>query len=185
MVVSGPRMDWNVPLVVAALVFLSFLVWRMRPALSSSRVPRPKRGALREAKKKIEGARTPAERALALADAGDVCAAIGRATGATGYYLRAMRSDPASAAIVDRAARGLVRRPYTLESLLWRRLGAEAWEGASRPGAVAALRHLAALYAGPVRHTPRARALTHALAALGEPTEKEVVTEPQQSGGSS
>lgn len=177
-------MDWNVPLVVAALVFFAFLVWSMRPVLSSSRVPRPKRGALREAKKRIEAAKTPTERALALADAGDVCAAIGRVTGATGYYLRAMRTDPASAEIVDRAARGLSRRPYTLESLLWRRLGAEAWEGASRPGAVAALRHLATLYAGPVRHTPRARALTHALAALGEAPGEPAATETQAGGSS-
>ncbi len=161
-------MDWHLPLVIATALFLAFMVWRVRPALSRGRGARPRRGALREAQKRIEGAKTPQEKALALSDAGDACAyALGRATGAIGYYLRAMRSDPASAEIVERAARGLARRPRALESLLWRRLGAEVWGGDAKPAALAALRHLVRLYGGALRQPTRARALENALRALG------------------
>jgi hypothetical protein len=160
-------MDWHVPLVVATLVFFAFTVWRVRPAFFSGRRGHPVRVALREAKKRIDEAKTDGERALALCDAGDACArSIGRTTGAIGYYLRAMRVNPASSDIVERAAAGLARRPRALESLLWRRLGAEPWTGNARPAALAALRYLAALYAGPLHQGTRARALEFALAAM-------------------
>jgi hypothetical protein len=77
-----------------------------------------------------------------------------------------MRANPSSSEIVERAAKGLARRPHALESLLWRRLGAEPWTGNARPAALAALRHLVGLYAGPLHHGTRARALEFALAAL-------------------
>jgi hypothetical protein len=70
---------------------------------------------------------------------------------------------------VERAAIALARRPHALESLLWRRLGAEPWSGASRTAAITSLRELASLYEGALRHRSRSRALDHALAALGEP----------------
>jgi hypothetical protein len=63
---------------------------------------------------------------------------------------------------------GLGRRPHALESLLWRRLGAEPWSGPSRNAAVTALRELADLYEGPLRNRARARAFDHALVAMGE-----------------
>jgi hypothetical protein len=63
---------------------------------------------------------------------------------------------------------GLGRRPHALESLLWRRLGAEPWSGLSRNAAVTALRELADLYEGPLRNRARARAFDHALVAMGE-----------------
>jgi hypothetical protein len=163
-------MDWHVPLVVATLVFFAFTVWRVRPAFLTERRGHPRRIALRDARKRIDEAKTDAERALALCDAGDACArAIGRTTGAIGYYLRAMRVNPASSEIVERAAAGLSRRPHALESLLWRRLGAEPWTGSARPAALAALRHLAALYAGPLHQGTRARALEFALSAMQPP----------------
>ena len=159
-------MDWHIPLVVTAGIFVAFLLWRMRPAGSS-------RGdgagaALKDAKKRLEAAKTDEERALALADAGDACArSVGRANGAVGYYLRAMRASPANAELVERASKALARRPHALEGLLWRRLGAEPWTQDKKPAAQAALRELARLYAGPLKNRVRARALEHALAALG------------------
>lgn len=163
-------MDWHTPLVISALLFAAFLLWKLRPALGSGGRGGAVAAALRDAKQRIDAAKDDVTRAQALSDAGDACAqSLGRTTGAVGYYLRAMRADPTSAAIVERAAKALAGRPYALESLLWRRLGATTWTGDARPAAIAALRHLAALYAGPLRNRPRGRALHHALAALGEP----------------
>lgn len=160
--------DWHVPLIIAAALFLGFILWKVRPAVFSPQSSR-NRAALREAHKRIEEAKDDAARALALCDAGDASAKQpGGVTSAIGFYLRAMRSDPLSAEIVDRAATALARRPRALESLLWRRLGAESWTGNARPAARAALKHLTALYDGPLRNAPRARALEHALAALPE-----------------
>jgi hypothetical protein len=162
----------EVPLVLAAVLFAAFMAWRMRPALGPVR--RADRSALRAAKQRIEAAKTPPERALALCDAGDACAKALGSTSAVGYYLRAMRADPTSAALPERAAIGLAKRPHALESLLWRRLGAEPWDGASRAAAIVALRELAFLYEGPLRSRAKARAIDFALAALGEPPRKPV-----------
>jgi hypothetical protein len=162
-------MNWQIPLVIAAALFGGFMIWRIRPALREPRTTAAARGALRDAKKRIEATTTAKDRALALSDAGDACAASFRTTSAIGYYLRAMRADPTSSALVQRAAMGLGRRPHALESLLWRRLGAEPWVGPSRGAAVTALRELADLYEGPLRNRARARAFDHALVAMGEP----------------
>lgn len=162
-------MDWQIPLVVMAAVFGAFLVFKFRPAFS--RPSRPGGATLREAKARIDAAKTDDARAAALCDAADICAlSLGRGTAAIGYYLRAMRIEPANAAIIERAAVGFARRPRALEALLWRRLGAEPWTGTTKGSAVAALRHLARLYAGPLRNAVRARALEHAHAALDAPS---------------
>ena len=82
-------------------------------------------------------------------------ATLGGMGSALGFYLRTMRAHPASAEVVERAARTLSRRPRALESLLWRRLGAEGWRGpghaaaagrwcAAHPAAKDALPHRAA-----------------------------------------
>jgi hypothetical protein len=159
-------MTWNVPLVVASFVFVAFLLWRLRPSMGGAG-GRGKGGALRAAKQRVETAKSAEERALALCDAGDA-AAGGLAGGdsAVGYYLRAMRTNPSSAELVARAAQGLARRPRALESLLWRRLGAEPWTGGGEAAARAALEELARLYAGPLRNGPRARAMENAKAVL-------------------
>ncbi|MEO6576404.1 MAG: hypothetical protein ABIP89_21305 [Polyangiaceae bacterium] len=162
-------MDWQIPLVVMAAVFGAFLVFKFRPAFS--RPSRPGGATLREAKARIDAATTDDARAAALVDAADICAlSLGRGTAAIGYYLRAMRLQPADPGIIERAAVGFVRRPRALEALLWRRLGAEPWTGATKAAAVAALRHLARLYSGPLRNAVRARALEHAHAALEAPS---------------
>src|ERR1700735_3590118 len=104
-------MTWNVPLVVATCVFFAFLLWRLRPAMGAA-TGRGKAGALRAAKQRVEAAKTDEERAIALCDAGDAAAAgLTGSDSAVGYYLRAMRTNPRSAELVGRAAKGLARRP--------------------------------------------------------------------------
>ncbi len=165
-------MTWNVPLVVATVVFLAFLVWKLRPSLSEGGEgggggASGRRAALRAAKQRVEAAKTDEERGIALCDVGDIVAAgLARSESAVGYYLRAMRASPRSAELVTRAAKGLARRPRALESLLWRRLGAEPWRGGGEAAARAAIDELARLYAGPLRNAPRARAMENARALL-------------------
>jgi hypothetical protein len=157
--------DFHIPLIIAAAVFGVFMLWKVRPAAFSP-TRAAARAALREAQKRIELARDEQSRASALCDAGDAAAgAAVSAASAVGFYLRAMRLVPTSPDLVDRAATGLARRPRALETLLWRRLGAEPWTGTTAPAAHAALRHLAALYNGPIRNALRAKAIEQALAA--------------------
>jgi hypothetical protein len=159
--------DWHIPLVAAVAVFVAFLLWKMRPSFGERPIGGAAAHKLSDAKKRVEASKTDAERALALCDAGDACAAgLGGAESAIGYYLRAMRTNPQSADLIARAAKGLARRPRALESLLWRRLGAEPWAGAGTEAARAALGELARLYAGPLRNAPRARAMEHAASVL-------------------
>ena len=160
--------DWNVALAIVTLVFAAFLVYRFRPVIGGThRVRGPSLAALREAKERATNAKDAKERAVALADAGDAASRGGNAVAAMGYYLRAMRSDPASVAIVDRAADGLARRPDALEAVLWRRLASGPWSGGDAEAAHAALRRLASLYAhGSLRNKTRSRALENAFAAV-------------------
>lgn len=163
-------MDSYVPLALVAIVFLAFVLYRFRPAIALRKGGSGARAALREAKARLERATTDDERALALGDAAEASAKRGETTGAIGYFLRAMRLAPGSTELVDRAAASLARSPHALETLLWRRLGAEVWTGPTAPPAHAALRHLAQLYAqGPLRHSVRARAFANLLDALGAP----------------
>ena len=160
-------MDWHIPLVIAAVAFVGFFVWRLRPVLSSGERVGPK---LREARARIAAAKTDEERATALCDAGDLCArGVGRTRNAIAYYLRAMRAAPDSVEIVERAAAALAKRPRALEALAWRRLGSEGWEGDGRAASVAMLGALASPYGKMPKHHVRARALEQALAAMGAP----------------
>jgi hypothetical protein len=166
-------MTWQLALAVAAALFGAVIVWRVRPSFGPRRAGKDGRAALAAARARILTAATPAERALALCDAGDARAAMGgRLTGALGYYLRAMRSDPTAAAPVVRAAQGLARRPRMLESLLWRRLGSSAWDGPNRASAIAALAELERVYARSLRNRSRANAMRFAHALLQAPEPK-------------
>lgn len=158
--------DWSIPLVIAIGAFLAVLLWRVRPANPSwGRKRRGRRQALRDARARIEAATDGPGRAIALCDAADLMAkSIAGISSASGLYLRAMRSDPCSADVIERAAAGLATRPRTLESLLWRHLAlAGPWTGAARDAARASIDRLRALYEGPLRNAVRARALANAL----------------------
>jgi hypothetical protein len=156
-------MDWQIPLLVSAVAFGAFMIFKMRPAVSPD--GRETAQALKIAKQRIEDAKEDGAKALALADAGDACARLGRTNSAVGFYLRAMRTAPRSIEIVDRAAAALARKPRALEKLMWRHLAAEPWTGEGRGAALAALKALASVY-GRRPNQPRARALEHAVAAL-------------------
>jgi hypothetical protein len=153
--------DWSIPLVVATGAFLVVLLWRVRPLVGWGRQRGASREDVREAKARIEAARDERERAMALCDAADLLAP-GRAKG---LYLRAIRCDPASVKVVERAVAGLARRPRALESVLWRHLAIAPW-GESREATRAALDGLRALYEGPLRRSVRAKAMAHARDAL-------------------
>ncbi len=158
-------MDWK--LIAAATVFGLYVIYRFRPMFSGSRAAL---GSLAEARRRIDAAKTDEERAIALAEAGDACAStVGRTTGAVGYYTRAMRANPSSVDIVDRAAKGLARRPRALEQLLWRRLAGEAWDGERKAATLAALAHLHHVYERTPRNKTRARMFENMLVALGAP----------------
>ncbi len=159
----------SIPLVFATAAFLGVLLWRVRPLIKGSTRLRPPRQELLEARARIEAAPDEPSRALALCDAADlVVKTVSRGASATGFYLRAIRSDPRSAEIIRRAAAGLAARPRVLESLLWRRLAIAPWTGPSRDSAEAALDALRTLYEGPLKNAVRARALANARDALGE-----------------
>jgi hypothetical protein len=80
--------------------------------------------------------------------------------------MRALRADPRSVAVVDRAAVTFARRPRALESLMWRKLSSDPWTGPTREPARAALKHLVALYDRRRRTAIRARALERAMEEL-------------------
>jgi hypothetical protein len=155
--------DWSIPLAIAAVAFLAVVLWRFRPFVELG--GEPKAGAIpRELQAKLDAVKSEAERALLLCDA----AAETRTAGATALYLRAMRADPASVEVVERAVGGLSHRPRALESVLWRRLGAAPWTE-SKDATRAALDALRVLYEGPRRNAVRARAMTQARDAMGPP----------------
>jgi hypothetical protein len=161
------------PLVVAAVVFLAFTLWRARPLTRgpAPRENRDARAALDDAERRIANATDERARALALCDAGDACArAVGRAKAAAAYYQRALRTDPSSTAIVERVVLALRSRPRQLEALLWRRLASEAWTGPNRAATALVLASLARAYEGPLHNGLRARAFTRATTALSEPS---------------
>lgn len=158
--------DSFLPLLVAAASFLAVLLWRVRPLGPWSSRARSSREALREARARLESAQDDAGRARALCDTADLLAAqLGGRSSARGLYLRAMRLDPKSVQIIERAALCLSKHPRALEALLWRRLAAEPWSG-SREATVAILDALRALYDGPLRNAIRARALNNAREAV-------------------
>jgi hypothetical protein len=161
--------DWSVPLTFATGAFLGWLVWTVRPAIGWRRRRRFSRDALKEVRARIQAATDPALKALALCEAADMMAkTIGGAARARGLYLRALRSDPTSPEIVQRAAAGLASRPRSLEALLWRHLASNAWTGGTggtggrQSAAGASLEALRSLYDGPLRNATRARALANA-----------------------
>src|SRR4051794_20082334 len=143
-------MDWHqLPLIVATAVFLAFIVFRLRPVVEGEGSGQA-RADLKAAKKRIDEAKTDAERVEALCAAADASAKLVSGGGrAVQLYLRAMKLAPSSADIVDRAAMGMARRPRGLENLLWRRLGAEDYAPKDVAVLAAVLTHMGQLYAGP------------------------------------
>lgn len=153
-------------LVAVAVAFGLIVVWRARPAMGGGRGA-SFRTALRNAQARVEAAKDDAAKALALCDAADACAvAFGRSSAAVSYYLRAARLDPGSNDVLERARTGLARKPRALENYLWRRLGGDPWNDATRPAHAAALLALAELYDKRLKNHARGKALAHVVDAL-------------------
>ncbi|MEA2752754.1 MAG: hypothetical protein QOI41_6897 [Myxococcales bacterium] len=159
-------LDWHLPLLVSAIAFAAFMVFRFRPVISGD--GRTNAALLKGAKQRILAAKDDVTRANALCDAADACATLGRIGAAVTFYLRALRADPTSKEIAQRAAEGLARRPAALEKVMWRHLATTRFVD-SREAAVIALRALVASYSKRPRFHARARALENVLEALGEP----------------
>lgn len=150
-----PRVqDWSLPLILAAGAFLLVVLWRVRPLVSWGRVGSGQ--AMKDAMARVESATDDAARAIALCDAADLSVTRGR-----GLYLRALRANPQSIQVVQRAVARLSKRPRALESLLWRHLGSVPWTEA-REATRASLDALRILYEGPLRNAVRARAMANA-----------------------
>lgn len=158
-------MDWQIPLLISAVVFAAFLIFKMRPTWSSD--GREAAGLLKEAEKRVADAKDDTARAQALADAGDACAKLHRTNAAVNFYAKALKAMP-SKAIVDRASTSLSRRPLAIEKLMWRHLANGPWTGPAREPALAALSALIHVYDRSPSRSPRARAIEHALSALGQ-----------------
>ncbi|MBX3190183.1 MAG: hypothetical protein KF819_24360 [Labilithrix sp.] len=158
-------MDWQTPLLVSAVAFAAFMIFRFRPVISGD--GRATAAALKGAKQQIAAAKDDAARAKALCDAADASARLGRFRTAVSFYLRAVRAEPGSKEIVQRASVSLARRPAALEKVLWQQLAASPWTGEARDAARIALEALAQSYAKRPRFAARARAIEHALDALG------------------
>ncbi len=161
-------MDWHIPLIVATALFLAFMVIRVWPVRRRDGGGQA-RSDLATARKKLDAATSDEERVVALCDAGDAASRLVGGSGrAVQYYLRAMKLAPGSIELIERASKSLARRPRGLETLLWRRLGTDAWSTSDMPSVIAAVDQLAKLYAGPLRSSVRARALAHIASALAE-----------------
>lgn len=158
-------MTYEIPLLVSAIVFAAFLVFKFRPVVGHE--GRTNAVALVEAKKRLEAAKDDPARAVALADAAEASANLGRVDGATGYFLRAFRADPASVEIVERAAKALAKRPGALEKLMWRHLALGPGEGGTRREAThATLKVMVQIYGRRPRTRVRQQALEHVLSLL-------------------
>ncbi|WP_437489984.1 hypothetical protein WME75_12055 [Sorangium sp. So ce1014] len=160
------EIGWRHVLAGVAALFILFLVVKMRPA-------RRRRDALsaevQAARERARRATTPRERAEALCDAGVQAMRSGRrVTAAVGFFVRAMRADPASARVIELASGALSRRrPRLLEKILWRRLAVLPWDGEHRDAARAAAVALEALYRREIRDRSRAEIMRKLTRTLG------------------
>ncbi|WP_437602234.1 hypothetical protein WMF28_11450 [Sorangium sp. So ce590] len=160
------EIGWRHVLAGVAALFILFLMVKMRPA-------RRRRDALsaevQAARERARRATTPRERAEALCDAGVQAMRSGRrVTAAVGFFVRAMRADPASARVIELASGALARRrPRLLEKILWRRLAVLRWDGEHRDAARAVAVALEALYRREIRDRSRAEIMRKLTRTLG------------------
>ena len=123
---------WQSVLVFAvAVAFAIFLIVQMLPGtLALVRAPRdPGLAPLLDRVRQTSGR----DKAIALLELGEHAARARRVPAASGYFLRAMRADPAWLEPIDRLAALLRTRPRTMHRILWRQLAAIPWEGSTRP----------------------------------------------------
>lgn len=147
----------QVAILAAVGFFFAFLLFQFRP--SARRARREVGIAIRDARARAYKAKSPEERADALSDAGEAAVKAKRWVAAAGYFVRAMRGNPASATIVSRAGAGLARRPRISERTFWRRLAALPEDEAHHAAYLETVRQLASLYESTLPDLGRARVL--------------------------
>jgi len=142
----------------AAVLFLGFLLVRMRPGGRRRAVLA---ADVRAARDRAAAATTPRARAEALCEAAALSIRDrGRWTAAAGYFLRAMNSDPTWPDAVRQVVTTLRRRrPRLLEKMLWRRLGALPWDQAHGAALREVTHGLVLLYERELRDNARAEVL--------------------------
>jgi hypothetical protein len=149
-------------LIGIAVAFAAYLFIQVRPALSPRR--RALYGELRAARKRAEAASSESERAVALADAGEIAARASRWVAASGLFLRALRADPHGLALITRMSAALSARPRLLASILERRMGAIGEGPEERAAFVTMGRALLELYEGPLRRRFHAKLMARLIA---------------------
>jgi hypothetical protein len=135
---------WREALAGAAVLFLTFLVLKLRPRGRAKSVEGRKLSA---ARRRAASATTSRERADALCEAGRIARDAHRFRLSAAYFLRAMNAEPTDVACVERAITALERRrPRLLEKVLWRRLANLPFDTSHRGALTAAARGLEQLY---------------------------------------
>jgi hypothetical protein len=151
-------------MVAVAMLFVLFLVAKMRPTLGI-------RGALgaevKEARARAYAAKDPRAKSEALCEAGRLAAGARRWTAAAGFFLRAMSADPASADAISQTAMALAPRRRLLEKIIWRRLAHLPWDDAHAAAVRAAAVALAGLYEGKLHDRARAEVLRRLAERIG------------------
>jgi hypothetical protein len=153
------EMDWqNLVVLAGALVFMAFLLWRMRPVRKGLGVVGSMAKNTMQARAKARDAAQPRERAAILhAAAAEIASQRGGAFAALSLFLRALRADPSWPEPIEGLRKLLwLRRPHALERLLWKRLGSSSWQGEQRPVACASARVLSDLYRARLHNRSRA-----------------------------
>jgi hypothetical protein len=155
---------WREALAGVAVLFVAFLLVKMRP---SSRRRAAVSDELKAARARVHEAKTPEDRARALTEAGRLAGVQARWTAAAGLFLRAMKAAPTDETVVAQTVETLrSKRPKLLEKILWRRLAHTDWDAAHGGVTRAAAEGLLSLYQGKLRDSSRAAFFRRLLAKL-------------------
>ncbi|MBI5532570.1 MAG: hypothetical protein HY898_07635 [Deltaproteobacteria bacterium] len=162
-------MDWqNIVVLAGALVFMAFLLWRMRPVRKGVGAVGSLAQSAMQARAKAREATSPRERAMVLHQAaGHLSTQRGGGFAAMSLYFRALHADPTWPDPIEGLRRLLwFRRPRSLERILWKRLSVAPWQGEQRPVAAAAAKALAELYRSRLHNRSRALVMGRIAAEL-------------------
>ena len=159
---------WQIYLPGVAVLFIAFLIWRMRPGGPPTMALR---ADVKAARDRAHAATTSRARAEALCEAGTLAAgSVARWTASAGFFLRAMNADPTwPDAVSQLVAAFRRRRPRLLEKILWRRLGNLPWDAAHRASLLVVAAGLRQLYEKERRDMARA-AVFRKLESTFQPT---------------
>jgi Tfp pilus assembly protein PilF len=149
---------WREALAGAAVLFMVFLLVKLRPAIGRRGALAPEAQAAQAKALEAPNARARAE---AFCEAGTLAAKHGRRwTVAANFFLRAMHADPTwPEAVTQMMAVLEKRRPKRLEAILWQRLAHTPWDEAHRAAAHAMVEALGKLYARQIGGSAKAEVM--------------------------